>query len=321
MYASIPPIPPAKAPALLDDYMDFLTANAERLSGIAIYNIFPGHPITQYLPAELASLPILLVPPPLTPHDILAGILTNEIGEFTAGGMVTAMSDHGISLEFRLDTEGQGSKVRLGTDLFDPENQESMVPLVEGCQCFTCKNHHRAYIHHLLKCHEMTAWVLLQMFSPHCGTANGSHNFHILDLFFQDIRRAIENGILPELVERFNATYSTEEIIKAGSRGPRVRGHHTALRREQKKHKRPIATNKGLVGKNTSVFSGGEVIEQEGKRKHWRQFSDQYSTADEGMEIVDEEENIEGELLPEGEVNISIEDDPDQENRNETWEH
>ena len=61
MYASIPPIPPARGPALLDDYMDFLAENAAHLSGIAIYNIFPDHPITQFLPEEVAHLPIMLV--------------------------------------------------------------------------------------------------------------------------------------------------------------------------------------------------------------------------------------------------------------------
>jgi len=30
-------------------------------------------------------------------------------------------------------------------------------PLVPGCECFTCANHSRGYIHHLLQCHEMTA--------------------------------------------------------------------------------------------------------------------------------------------------------------------
>ena len=166
MYASIPPIPPAKAPALLDDYIDFLAVNAERLSGIAIYNIFPDHSITQFLPDEVAHLPILLVPSPLTPHDILTGILSDEISEFTAGGMVTSMSDLGIALEFRLNPDNQREKIPLGKDLFTVGNEELMSPLVDGCQCFTCKTHHCAYVHHLLKCHEMTAWILLQMFHP-----------------------------------------------------------------------------------------------------------------------------------------------------------
>jgi queuine tRNA-ribosyltransferase subunit QTRTD1 len=167
VYASIPPIPPARGPALLDDYMDFLAENAAHLSGIAIYNIFPDHPITQFLPEEVAHLPVMLVASPLTPHEILAGILSDEVGVFTAGGMVTAMSDLGIALDFSLNMESKEKKIPLGRDLFETENEDTMEPLVHGCQCYTCRKHYRAYIHHLLKCHEMTAWVLLQMYPPH----------------------------------------------------------------------------------------------------------------------------------------------------------
>jgi queuine tRNA-ribosyltransferase len=163
VYASIPPIPPSRAPALLDDYMDFLAESVSQLSGIAIYNIFPDHPITEFLPDEVSHLPILLIPSPLTPHEILRGIISDGVGEFTAGGMVTAMSDLGIALDFTFfGTEGE--QIPLGRDMFDSSNEVDMGALVEGCECFTCTNHHRAYIHHLLNCHEMTAWVLLQLY-------------------------------------------------------------------------------------------------------------------------------------------------------------
>ena len=139
---------------------------------------------------------------------------------------------------------------------------------------------------------------------PIVQLTDDSHNFHILDLFFKEIHVAIENGTLPAAAERFDKIYSTEQVIEVASRGPRVRGHHTSLRREQKKRKLPVAKNTGLVGKDTSVFSGGEVIERDGKRKHWRQFPGAEGITEDGMEIFDEEDHIEGELLPEGEVEI-----------------
>ena len=138
--------------------------------------------------------------------------------------------------------------------------------------------------------------------------ADDSHNFHILDLFFKEINAAIENGTFPAAAEQFDKTYSTENVIEVGSRGPRVRGHHTSLRREQKKRKLPVAKNTGLVGKDTSVFSGGEVIEREGKRKHWRQFPDGEGITEDGMEILDEEDYVEGELFPEGEIEMAREE-------------
>ena len=81
--------------------------------------------------------------------------------------MVSAMSDLGIALDFHLtsSTPQDGENRSLGIDLFEESWEEKMGPLVDSCACFTCKEHHAAYLHHLLKCHEMTAWVLLQMFS------------------------------------------------------------------------------------------------------------------------------------------------------------
>jgi hypothetical protein len=53
------------------------------------------------------------------------------------------------------------------------------------------------------------------------------------------------------------------------------------------------------------VLSGGEVIEREGKRKHWRQLEDgEDRITDEGIEIMDEEDQAEGQLLPDGEVEM-----------------
>jgi hypothetical protein len=36
-------------------------------------------------------------------------------------------------------------------------------PLVDGCKCYTCRKHSRAYIYHLLNTHEMLAQTLLDM--------------------------------------------------------------------------------------------------------------------------------------------------------------
>jgi queuine tRNA-ribosyltransferase subunit QTRTD1 len=67
-------------------------------------------------------------------------------------------------------------------------------PLVHGCSCFTCQNHSRAYVHHLLHTHEMLASVLLEM-----------HNTHWWLGFFAAMREAIQQGRLQQYVEWFNA--------------------------------------------------------------------------------------------------------------------
>eukprot|EP00768_Dysnectes_brevis_P003560 gnl/Dysnectes_brevis/2536_a3051_1151.p1 GENE.gnl/Dysnectes_brevis/2536_a3051_1151~~gnl/Dysnectes_brevis/2536_a3051_1151.p1 ORF type:complete len:421 (-),score=44.27 gnl/Dysnectes_brevis/2536_a3051_1151:37-1260(-) len=40
-------------------------------------------------------------------------------------------------------------------------------PLVEGCGCPCCSRHSRAYVHHLLSCHEMTGMTLLTTHNVH----------------------------------------------------------------------------------------------------------------------------------------------------------
>jgi queuine tRNA-ribosyltransferase subunit QTRTD1 len=58
-------------------------------------------------------------------------------------------------------------------------------PLVEGCSCAACASHSRAYIHHLLHAHEMTAQVLLE-----------AHNtLHYLR-YFAALRAAVAAGSL-----------------------------------------------------------------------------------------------------------------------------
>ena len=57
------------------------------------------------------------------------------------------------------------------------------------------------------------------------------------------------------------------------------------------------------------MLSGGEVMEREGKRKYWRQFDGgEDGITDDGIELVDEEDQVEGELFPDGEVEMTAEE-------------
>lgn len=56
-----------------------------------------------------------------------------------------------------------GTKINLRDAYF----RDDFSPLLPGCTCVTCKNHTRAYIHHLLNMHEMSARVLLYAHNRH----------------------------------------------------------------------------------------------------------------------------------------------------------
>jgi len=62
------------------------------------------------------------------------------------------------------------------------------------CDCYTCKNYSRAYLHHLDKCKEILGSQL-----------NTLHNLHFYQKVMQGLRHAIEQGKLDAFVEEFYA--------------------------------------------------------------------------------------------------------------------
>ncbi|NXD07132.1 QTRT2 ribosyltransferase, partial [Nothocercus nigrocapillus] len=74
--------------------------------------------------------------------------------------------------------------------LKDKRYQEDFGPLLEGCTCYCCQRHTRAYVHHLLVTNELLAGVLLMM-----------HNFQHYFSFFGAIRDALRDNKLEQLKE------------------------------------------------------------------------------------------------------------------------
>jgi len=67
-------------------------------------------------------------------------------------------------------------------------------PLDPTCDCYTCKNYSRAYLHHLDKCKEILGSQL-----------NTLHNLHFYQKVMQGLRDAIEQGKLDDFVKAFYA--------------------------------------------------------------------------------------------------------------------
>ena len=72
-------------------------------------------------------------------------------------------------------------------------------PLDENCDCYTCKNFSRAYLHHLEKCGEMLGAQL-----------NTIHNLRYYQRLMSQLRNAIEEGNLESFVEDFYRQQSIE---------------------------------------------------------------------------------------------------------------
>lgn len=62
---------------------------------------------------------------------------------------------------------------------------------MEGCGCYCCRNHQRAYVHHLLMTNELLAGVLLML-----------HNTAHYHAFFSALREALAGDKLDLLKRR-----------------------------------------------------------------------------------------------------------------------
>ncbi|WP_151702525.1 tRNA guanosine(34) transglycosylase Tgt [Nitrincola alkalilacustris] len=71
-------------------------------------------------------------------------------------------------------------------------NKTDTRPLDEQCDCYTCRNFSRAYLHHLDKCNEMLGAQL-----------NTIHNLHYYQTLMSGLRKAIEQGKLCAFVDEF----------------------------------------------------------------------------------------------------------------------
>lgn len=123
-----------------------------------------------------------------TPEDLLDGIL-HGIDLFDCV-MPTRIARHGT---FFTPT---GRKI-----IKNSEYTEDFGPLVEGCDCYTCQNHTRAYIRHIFRAGEMTAGTLLSI-----------HNIQILVRVAQDARAAVLAG-------KFNDYYAETMALLGQANG------------------------------------------------------------------------------------------------------
>ena len=73
-------------------------------------------------------------------------------------------------------------------------NKTDHGPVDETCDCYTCQNFSRAYLHHLDKCKEIQG-----------STLNTIHNLHFYQTVMAGLRKALDEGTLTAFVEEFYA--------------------------------------------------------------------------------------------------------------------
>ena len=79
--------------------------------------------------------------------------------------------------------------------------REDTKPIDEECECYTCQNFSRAYLHHLDKCKEILASQL-----------NTIHNLHFYQKLMTGLRDAIEQGRLASFAREILSSQGEGEI-------------------------------------------------------------------------------------------------------------
>lgn len=199
------------------EYLRYLAEDAAgSLSGLAVYEAGLVPELARY--GALARLPRLSLEGPTTPHDALRQVSLGV--DLLAVPFVNSASDSGVALAFGFGgtpaAGGGDGPLPLGVDMWSPEHATSLRPLADGCACYACTRHHRAYLHHLLQAKEMLGWSLLQV-----------HNHRVVSDFFAGVRRALAAGEeqFEEGRRHFLAAYEPELPEGTGER-PRARGYH-----------------------------------------------------------------------------------------------
>ncbi|KAI0467987.1 tRNA-guanine transglycosylase [Xylaria cf. heliscus] len=187
---------------------------ATKLSGLAVYDADVLPDLGNHGP--LVPLPRLSLHYTATPQEILRQVHLG-IDIFTVS-FLNGISDAGIALSFTFPPPSDPSSgiQPLGINMWSREHEAAVQPLVEGCKCYACTKHHRAFLHHLLNAKEMLGWTLLQV-----------HNHHVISDFFAGIRASLKAD--PPTFEKdcdnFTRVYDSELPTGTGTR-PRARGYH-----------------------------------------------------------------------------------------------
>ena len=86
--------------------------------------------------------------------------------------------------------------------LRNARHRHSTLAVDPDCDCYTCRNFSRAYLHHLDKCGEILGSQL-----------NTIHNLRYYQRHMQDIRAAIEGGTLQDFSVRYYAQQETGQDV------------------------------------------------------------------------------------------------------------
>lgn len=104
----------------------------------------------------------------------------------------TRLARHGNALVPGVKDAGIAGLKENRMNLKNAKFTDDFASIDETCDCYTCKNYSRAYLHHLVKCDEQFGASLLSI-----------HNIHFLIRLTEKMREAIKEDRFEDFIEEF----------------------------------------------------------------------------------------------------------------------
>ena len=157
--------------------------------GLAIGGVSVGEPEKEMLKALDFCTPFL---PPEKPHYLMGVGTPRQMIE----GIQRGIDMFDCVLPTRMARNGSAYLPTGTIPVKAARYKEDFGPIMDGCQCYACRNFTRAYIHHLLHCNEILGAILMTI-----------HNVHFYLTLMQNARDALDNGTFPQFAEEVISLY------------------------------------------------------------------------------------------------------------------
>ena len=172
------------------DYEDLRGRSAEKLKAVG----FDGYAIGGLAVGEgqETMFRVLDYAPGMLPEDKPRYLMGVGRPDDIVGAVLRGVDMFDCVMPTRSGRTAQAFTARGPVNIRNARHREDPRPLEAECDCPLCKNYSRAYIHHLQKCNEILAVMLLTW-----------HNIRYYQRLMQGIRRALAEDKLQEFAAGF----------------------------------------------------------------------------------------------------------------------
>lgn len=181
------------------DYQDLRQISADKLKEIG----FDGYAIGGLAVGEGQEkmFEVLDYAPDMLPEDKPRYLMGVGRPDDIVGAVLRGVDMFDCVMPTRSGRTAQAFTAFGTVNVRNARHREDPRPLEEGCDCPLCTNYSRAYIHHLQKCNEVLAVMLLTW-----------HNIRYYQRLMQGLRNALEEDKLEEFAADFYKNQACGDI-------------------------------------------------------------------------------------------------------------